>query len=94
MYEGLMHRYNVEAEELPILDVYKDKVMIAMFEPIGLWVTGSDGRIDILTESRAYIVAGTAEEGKKPGWKVFTPGDRKTGRNMDSSLIMDMVNQA
>ncbi len=94
MYEGLMHRYNVEAEELPILDVYKDKVMIAMFEPIGLWVTGSDGRIDILTESGAYIVAGTAEEGKKPGWKVFTPGDRKTGRNMDSSLIMDLVNQA
>ena len=93
MYEGLMHKYNVEAEELPILDIYRDKVMIAMFKPAGLWVTGGDGRIDILTESGAYIVAGTGEKGEKSGWKVFTPKDRKSGRNLDSSLIMDLVNQ-
>jgi len=93
MYEGLMHKYNVEAEELPVLDIYKDKVMIATFEPIGLWTTGGDGRIDILTKSGAYIIAGTGEKGKKSEWEVFTPKDRRSARNMDSSLIMDLVSQ-
>ncbi len=94
LYEELMQKYNVDSEDIPILDIYKNKVIIATFKPVGLWVIGANGRIDILTESGAYIVVDTAETGKKPVWKVFTPKNRKSGKNLDSSLIMELVNQA
>lgn len=93
MYEELMQKYNVGSEEIPILDIYKNKVIIATFKPVGLWVLGANGRIDILTESGAYIVVDTAKTGKKPEWKVFTPKNRKSEKNLDSSLIMELVNQ-
>ncbi len=94
LYEELMQKYNVNSEDIPILDIYKNKMIIATFKPVGLWVIGANGRIDILTESGAYIVVDTAETGKKPAWKVFTPKNRKSGKNLDSSLIMELVNQA
>ncbi len=93
MYEELMQKYDIESEDIPILDIYKDKVIIAIFKPVGLWVIGANGRIDILTEEGAYILADTAEKGKKPEWKVFTPKNRKSGKNLDSSLILDLVNK-
>jgi len=93
MYEELMQKYNVGSEDIPMLDIYKNKVIIATFKPVGLWVIGANGRIDILIESGAYIVVDTAEKGKKPEWKVFTPKNRKSGKNLDSSLIMELVNQ-
>jgi len=94
LYEELMQKYKVDSETIPILDIYKNKVIIATFKPVGLWVIGANGRIDILTESGAYIVVDTAEIGQKPAWKVFTPKNRKSGKNLDSSLIMELVNQA
>ncbi|MCP4695422.1 MAG: hypothetical protein GY862_01035 [Gammaproteobacteria bacterium] len=93
MHEELMQKYDIGSEDIPILDIYKDKVIIAVFKPVGLWVTGANGRIDILTDDGAYILAGTAEKGKKPEWKVFTPKNRKSAKNLDSSLILDLVNQ-
>jgi len=94
LYEELMQKYNVDSEDIPILDIYKNKVIIATFKPVGLWVIGANVRIDILTKSGAYIVVDTAEIGKKPAWKVFTPKNRKYGKNLNSSLILELVNQA
>ncbi|MCI4626027.1 MAG: hypothetical protein L3V56_08695 [Candidatus Magnetoovum sp. WYHC-5] len=91
MYEELMRKYNVNSENIPILDIYKDKIIIAIFEPIGLWVIGANGRVDILTESGAYIVVDIAEKGKEPKWQVFTPKNRRYSKELDSSFITELV---
>ena len=55
MYEELMQKYDVSPADLPVLELRKNKELLASFKPMGLWVIGANGRIDILTKSGAYI---------------------------------------
>jgi len=93
MYEGLMQAHDVKAQSLPILDVYKNGKMIFSVKPIGLWVIGANGRVDILTERGAYIVVDVAEYGQFPKWRVFSPKDRTSGAFLDSSFIVNLADQ-
>ncbi len=92
MYEELMQKFEIGPAKIPILDVYKYKNVIASFKPIGLWVTGANGRIDILTKSGAFILVDIAEKGEKPDWKVFSPKSRKKGKDFDPVFIAELVN--
>ena len=93
MYEGQMQQHGVEPESLPILDVYKNGKMIFSLKPIGLWVIGANGRVDILTETGAHIVVDAAEYSQAPEWKVFSRNDRTSGAFLDSSFIVKLADQ-
>lgn len=94
MHEELMQKYSVSPEKIPLLDIYKNKNIIATFKPIGLWVIGANVRVDILTESGAYIVVDISEKGEESNWQVYSPKNRKEGRRFDSSFIAELVDQA
>ncbi|MDM8555895.1 hypothetical protein QUF75_14275 [Desulfococcaceae bacterium HSG7] len=91
MHEGLMRNFGVLPKKIPILDLYKNKNLIASFKPVGLWVIGANGRIDILTKSGSFIVVDVAEQGNESEWKVFTPNNRKKGLVFDSASINKLV---
>lgn len=91
MHEELMQKYNVAPTDVPILDINKSDKLLASFKPIGLWVIGANGRIDILTKDGAFILVDVSEKGAQSNWKVYTPKNRKDGRIFDSSFINDLV---
>ncbi|MCP4109645.1 MAG: hypothetical protein GY749_29680 [Desulfobacteraceae bacterium] len=91
MYEELMQKFEISPEKIPILDVYKDKNVIATFKPVGLWVIGANGRIDILTKSGAFILVDKAENGENSEWKVFSPKNRKKEEDFDPVFITELV---
>jgi hypothetical protein len=91
MYEELMQKSDVEPERVPILDIYKNKTVIASFKPVGLWVVGANGRVDILTKSGAFILVDVADKGKKSDWKVYTPRNRRKGTDFDVTFIEELV---
>ncbi|MCP4348250.1 MAG: hypothetical protein GY795_22410 [Desulfobacterales bacterium] len=93
MHEELMQNFGVLPKKVPILDLYKDKTLIASFKPVGLWVIGANGRIDILTKSGAFILVDVAEKGNKSEWKVFAPDNRKNGMIFNSELIDKLVRE-
>jgi len=94
MYEKLMQDFRVSPQPLPILDIYKNGTIVVYFKPIGLWVIGANGRIDILTEKGAYILVDKATYGQPPEWNVFYPQNRRSGSRFDPSLIVKLVKQA
>ncbi|MGO8882042.1 MAG: hypothetical protein ACLPVO_19695 [Desulfomonilaceae bacterium] len=94
MYEGLMQSNDVSPKKLPVLDIYKNKMMVASFKPIGLWVVGANGRIDILTENGAYILVDKADYGQEPEWNVFPPQNRQSRFLLDSSFIRELIEKA
>ena len=93
MNEELMQKFDVHPEQIPLLDIYKNDVLIATFKPIGLWVIGANGRVDILTKKGSYIVVDTSDKGAAPSWKVYTPENRKQGIELDKNFLEKIINE-
>lgn len=91
MYEELMQKFNVPKIDIPILNLRKNKTILASFKPIGLWVIGANGRIDILTKNGAFILADMSENDEQTQWKVYSPENRKEGVDFDSNFINKLV---
>lgn len=91
MHEELMQKFDVEPKRVPILDIYKSKTVIASFKPVGLWVIGANGRVDILTKSGAFILVNVADKGEKSDWKVYSPQNRRKGTDFDVTFIEELV---
>ena len=91
MNEELMQKYSVPGRELPILDIKKNGQIIATLKPIGLWVIGANGRVDLLSEKGSYILVDHAEHGANPDWKVFTPANRTKSESFDANFIRRAV---
>lgn len=93
MNEELMRRSGVSPRKVPILDLYKNKSLIASFKPVGLWVIGANGRIDILTKSGSFILVDVSEKDGRSDWRVFAPDNRKKGMVFDSGFISKLVRE-
>lgn len=91
MHEDLMQKYEVSPIVLPILDVNKGNELIASFKPIGLWVIGANGRIDILTRNGSYILVDIADKKAVPDWRVYTPTNRKESVAFNKEFLSGLV---
>lgn len=91
MHEELMQKYNVSQVDLPVLELKKNKELLASFKPVGLWVIGANGRVDILTKSGAYILVDVAEKGEPSKWKVYAPKNRRESVDFDSKFIAELI---
>ncbi len=91
MHEELMQEYQVSPVDLPILEIRKNKELLASFKPIGLWVIGANGRIDILTKEGAYLLVDIADKEESSAWQVFTPKNRKKGVDFNKEFIASLI---
>ena len=71
MDEELMQRFAVDPVELPVLRILKAGTVLATVRPIGLWVIGSNGRIDILTAKANATIVNTGRDLIGPDWRVY-----------------------
>lgn len=91
MHEELMQKFGVSPVELPILEIKKNKELLASFKPKGLWVIGANGRIDILTKEGSFILVDISEKEEPSIWKVFAPSNRRKSVDFDKKFITDLV---
>ena len=91
MYEELMVKFDVEAQSIIILDVYKNGNLALSFKPVGLWVIGANGRIDILTSKGSYILVDRAEHGDNSQWVIYSPKNRRSGETLTSEIILKLM---
>lgn len=80
MYEELMEKYGIAPEKIQTADLYKGDKLIASFKPVGLWVIGANGRIDLLTPKGSYTILDNAEQFKAPKWHVYSPSDHRKSK--------------
>ena len=75
MHEELMKTYGVSAIELPVLNINDNSGWKAKIIPYGLWIIGGDGRLDLLTRARRYLITGVPPSAGS-GWRISEPGSR------------------
>ncbi len=91
MREELMEKYGIPPKKVPIFDLFIAKQLKATFKPVGLWVVGAKGRIDILTQEGAYTLVDTGDDDTFPNWKVFSSKNKGKGEPFNTNFIEQLV---
>lgn len=74
--EELMQKYSVKPRELPTLSFLKGKHLVGLV-PSALWVIGADGRVNITTNLRQYILIDRRQDNGASDWQIVL-GNRRT----------------
>ncbi len=89
--EELVERYDAPPKNAPILDLFVEKQLIVTFKPVGPWVVGAQGLIDILTKDGSYSLVDLGEDETIPEWKVFPPKNKGKEGPFDAQFITGLV---
>lgn len=90
MCEELMQQYEIPSKQLKVLDVYDGDKIIATFKPIGLWIIGANGRVDILSKKGVVLLVDKAEQFQTPNWLSYTK-DKKKSTPFDKEYFLNML---
>jgi hypothetical protein len=71
MREQLMQQYHIPKRSMPAFRVMEGDKQLALFRPVGLWVIGANGRVDVFTEKAAPILVDAAPNFERPAWKLY-----------------------
>ena len=81
MYEELMQKNDVPERVLSSLDIYHEGSIVATIKPIGLWIIGANGRVDILLKGGAVMLVDISDRFDSPKWIAHSRP--KTGNGTD-----------
>ena len=79
MHEELMRKFGVAAKQMPTLELRDRAGHVARLEPRGLWIIGSNGRVDLKHGGHRYLIVDTAESFAAPEW-LAAPAERRCDR--------------
>ena len=79
MDEELMRRFGVAAKRMPTLELRDSAGHVARLVPRGLWIIGSNGRVDLKRDGRRYLMIDMAENFETPDWQA-APAEHRCAR--------------
>jgi len=79
MDEELMRRFGVAAKRMPTLELEDRSGHVARLVPRGLWIIGSNGRVDLKRDGRRYLIVDMAESFEAPDWQA-APAEQRCAR--------------
>ncbi len=91
MYEELMQKHGIPPKALKSLDVYYGGRIIAAIKPIGLWIIGANGRVDILFKDGAVILIDESDRFQTPRWISHKRPKRNKGVKFDKNYMFDLL---
>lgn len=68
MYEELMQQFGIRPQPMPTLDIYEGTNLIARLKPIGLWIIGANGRVDLMLRDGAIVLVDESEQFQASKW--------------------------
>ena len=78
MNEELMRRFGVAAKQMPTLELRDGAGHVARLVPHGLWIIGSNGRVDLKRNGHRYLIFDMAENFEAPHWQASSAEQRCT----------------
>lgn len=91
MHEGLMKTFEVPMAEIESVEIQKNSKTVMVFKPFGLWLIGSNGRVDLLTANGTYVLLDEAEVFEPPKWKLFAKNDKKQGVDFTQDAFYQLL---
>ena len=68
MYEELMKKFGISPQSMPTLDIYEEGNLFARLKPIGLWIIGANGRVDLMRKGGAVLLVDESDQFQPPKW--------------------------
>jgi len=89
--EYLMYRFGIEPETVPAMAVRFGRNRVS-FVPIGLWLIGSNGRVNITTDKNRYILLDLGgDDGEPSRWTVVNPSERGQRISFDQNSLAKLM---
>ena len=83
----MMRVAGVAPREVPVLELGSDDGRRAILEPRGLWIIGTNGRIDLLVGSRHFLLFDRAKNFAVPDWRIDDFHARKGLEKLDKTRL-------
>jgi len=91
MDEELMRHYGVSPRELPALDLLEGSTLRATVDPLGLWVVGGNGRVDLRGPNGLFVLVDVSEEMGRSAWRIAPANDRRDPHPLDRSTLLAAI---
>lgn len=91
MSEDLMQKFAIPDRELAILDLSRGEAPVMSIVPAGLWVIGSNGRIDIITHERSAILLDASRDIGITRWVYIVRGEHREAQPWDETAFRDLI---
>jgi hypothetical protein len=88
MHEEMMRRFGVPARDLPVLEILHDSRLAATLEPRGLWITGANGRIDLVGHGSHHLLVDVADNFARSDWRMSSLAQRRQREPLDISRLL------
>jgi hypothetical protein len=88
MHEEMMRRFDVAARHLPVLEILREGRLVATLEPRGLWITGANGRVDLVGNGRHYLLVDVAENFAQSDWRISPLAQRLRREKFDPGTLL------
>ena len=91
MYEELMQEYEIEKQSIDVADIFKHGKLILSIKPVGLWIIGANGRVDLITKNDSFIMVDVADWQEDPKWTIFKSNDRRNGQIFSKEIFYELI---
>lgn len=79
MHEEMMRKFGVAEKRMPTLELRDHEGHFAKLVPRGLWIIGSNGRVDLKQDGHRYLMVDMAENFETPDWQA-APAEQRRDR--------------
>ena len=91
MYEELMEKYHIDPVALDTADILKNEQLVLTIKPYGLWVIGSNGRLDLLNKKGVHFLLDLSENFQNPKWMLIDPSQRTEKVPFSKSELIKII---
>jgi hypothetical protein len=91
MREELMKRFEVPPRELPTLELLHAGAVCVKFHPYGLWIIGTNGRIDLVKRQERYFLVDRAGAFEAADWHVAPAASRRDSKAFNKNRLQALL---
>ena len=91
MHEELMREMGLPTRDLPTLELIHNGVVRGKFRPYGLWIIGTNGRIDLIKGQERYLLLDHAGIFEPADWHVALSTARRASKPFDEAWLESLL---
>ena len=91
MREELMKRLGVPQRNLPTLELLRDGAISVRLRPYGLWIIGTNGRIDLVKGQERYFLLDHAGTFEAADWHVAPATSRHDSKPFNDTWLQALL---
>ncbi len=91
MDEELMRNAKIAPRELPTLELVRDGAVRITFRPYGLWIIGTNGRVDVVKKGQLFFLLDNANSLEPANWQIASADARHEIKPFDQHQFLSIL---